>query len=180
MVNAGIAAGGQLLQADVAAYDRVIDVNLLGSMRTVRAFLPSVVERHGYVLQVASLAAVVPAPFMSAYGASKAGVEGFAHSLRVEMVQHGVDVGVAYLSWTDTEMVRGADRTAGLREIRAELPGLLRKTHPLEAGGRHDRRRDRAARCPHLHPALAARAVVGAWRPSWARRGTCAQAAPGG
>jgi NAD(P)-dependent dehydrogenase (short-subunit alcohol dehydrogenase family) len=132
VVNAGIAAGGPLLRADVTAYERVIEVNLLGSVRTVRAFLPHLVERRGYVLQVASLAAVAPAPFMSAYCASKAGVEAFAHALRVEMVPYGVEVGVAYLSWTDTEMVRGADATPGLGEIRASLPSLLRKTHPVE------------------------------------------------
>jgi NAD(P)-dependent dehydrogenase (short-subunit alcohol dehydrogenase family) len=132
VVNAGIGAGGQFLTADIPAYERVITVNLLGSIRTVRAFLPHVITRRGYVLQVASVAALIPAPFMSAYSASKAGVEAFAHSLRVEMIPHGVDVGVGYLSWTDTEMVRGADATAGLRDIRAALPGRLGKTYPLE------------------------------------------------
>ena len=130
--NAGIAAGGMVLTADVASYERVIMVNLLGSIRAVRAFLPHVVARKGYVLQVASVAALVPAPFMSAYGASKSGVEAFAHALRAEMRVHGVDVGVAYLSWTDTSMVRGADETPGLRELRASIPGLMGKTYPLE------------------------------------------------
>jgi NAD(P)-dependent dehydrogenase (short-subunit alcohol dehydrogenase family) len=131
VANAGIAAGGMLLTADVASYDRVITVNLFGSIRTVRAFLPHVIARKGYILQVASVAALLPAPFMSAYGASKAGVEGFAHALRAELRVHDVDVGVAYLSWTDTAMVRGADETPGLRELRGTLPGLFGKTYPL-------------------------------------------------
>jgi NAD(P)-dependent dehydrogenase (short-subunit alcohol dehydrogenase family) len=132
VVNAGIGAGGKVLTADPAAYERVITVNLLGSIRTVRAFLPYVVTRRGYVLQIASVAALLPAPFMSAYSASKAGVEAFAHALRVEMIPQGVDVGVGYLSWTDTDMVRGADAVPGLGELRASLPGLLGKTYPLE------------------------------------------------
>ena len=64
-------------------------------MRTVRAFLPALLASRGYVLQVASLAAMVPAPMMSAYCASKSGVEAFAHALRAEVRHHGVDVGVA-------------------------------------------------------------------------------------
>ncbi|MBK5305785.1 MAG: SDR family oxidoreductase [Frankiaceae bacterium] len=130
IANAGIAAGGPLLLADAASYDRVIEVNLLGSIRTVRAFLPQVVQTRGYVLQIASLAALAPAPMMSAYCASKAGAESFAHSLRAEVRHHGVDVGVAYLSWTDTDMVRGAD-DRGLAD-RSKLPGVLSRTYPLE------------------------------------------------
>jgi NAD(P)-dependent dehydrogenase (short-subunit alcohol dehydrogenase family) len=132
VANAGIAAGGPLLLADPGAYDRVIEVDLFGSVRTVRAFLPHLVASRGYALQVASLAAIVPAPLMSAYCASKSGVEAFAHSLRGEVQHHGVEVGVAYLSWTDTDMVRGADAVAGLGQFRAQLPGLLGRTYPLE------------------------------------------------
>ncbi len=132
VANAGIASGGPLLLADPAAYDRVIEVNLLGSIRTVRAFLPALVASRGYVLQVASLAAMAPMPMMSAYCASKAKIEAFAHALRGEVAHHGVDVGVAYLSWTDTDMVRGADELAGTGGLRSQLPGVLGRTHPLE------------------------------------------------
>jgi NAD(P)-dependent dehydrogenase (short-subunit alcohol dehydrogenase family) len=132
VANAGIAGGGPLLLADPAAYDRILEVNLLGSVRTVRAFLPHVVASRGYVLQIASLAAMVPAPLMSAYCASKSGVEAFAHALTGEVAHHGVRVGVAYLSWTDTDMVRGADAVPGLGESRAQLPGVLGRTSALE------------------------------------------------
>lgn len=132
IANAGIAAGGSLLEADAASYDLVLEVNLLGSIRTVRAFLPALVSSRGYVLQVASLAAMVPVPLMSAYCASKSGVEAFARALRTELLSHGVRVGVAYLSWTDTDMVRGADLTPGLGSFRSTLPGLFGRTYPLE------------------------------------------------
>lgn len=131
VVNAGIGAGGSLLHGDAESYDRVVEVNLLGSIRTVRAFLPALVASRGYVLQVASLAALLPVPLMGAYCASKSGVEAFAHALRVEVASHGVRVGVAYLSWTDTDMVRGADATPGLGEFRAQLPWVFGRTYPL-------------------------------------------------
>jgi len=130
VATAGIAVGGPVLLSDPASYDRVIEVNLLGSVRTVRAFLPQVVQTRGYVLQVASLAALMPIPMMSAYCASKSGVEAFALSLRGEVRHHGVKVGVAYLTWTDTDMVRGADERPGLGTMRAKLPGVFGKTYP--------------------------------------------------
>jgi len=131
VANAGLGDGGPLLVMDAGAYDRVIEVNLLGSVRTVRAFLPALVASRGYVLQVASLAAIMPVPLMSAYCASKSGVEAFAHALRGEVRHHGVDVGVAYLSWTDTDMVRAADARPGLGEMRARLPWVFGRTYPL-------------------------------------------------
>jgi NAD(P)-dependent dehydrogenase (short-subunit alcohol dehydrogenase family) len=130
IANAGIAVGGPLLLSDPASYDRVIEVNLLGSVRTVRAFLPQVVQTRGYVLQIASLAALMPIPMMSSYCASKSGVEAFALSLRGELKHHGVKVGVGYLTWTDTDMVRGADELPGLSTMRAKLPGVFGKTYP--------------------------------------------------
>ncbi|BFV56119.1 SDR family oxidoreductase [Kitasatospora sp. CMC57] len=131
VANAGIAIGGPLADSDPAAFDRVIQVNLLGSVATARAFLPALTESRGYLLQIASLAAITPAPLMAAYCASKAGVEAFAHSLRAEVAHQGVKVGVGYLSWTDTDMVRGADQDEVLRQMRARLPWPANKTYPL-------------------------------------------------
>lgn len=131
VANAGIAIGGPFIHSDARAFARVIEVNLLGSVATARAFLPALLESQGYLLQVASLAALAPAPMMAAYSASKSGVEAFAHAVRAEVAHHGVRVGVAYLSWTDTDMVRGADENAALREMRAGLPFPARRTSAL-------------------------------------------------
>jgi NAD(P)-dependent dehydrogenase (short-subunit alcohol dehydrogenase family) len=133
VANAGIAIGGTLLVADPESYDRVIEVNLLGSVRTARAFLPALIEARGYFLQIASVAALVPLPVMSAYCASKSGVEAFAHGLRPELAAHKVKVGVAYLTWTDTDMVRGGSAVLnGGVEQPSMGPGPLGKRYPLE------------------------------------------------
>jgi NAD(P)-dependent dehydrogenase (short-subunit alcohol dehydrogenase family) len=132
VANAGVATGGPFLDSDPDAFDRVIHVNLLGSVATARAFLPALIESRGYFLQIASLAALTPAPMMAAYCASKSGVEAFAHSLRAELGYQGVKVAVGYLSWTDTDMVRGADEDDALRELRARLPWPTNRTYPLE------------------------------------------------
>ncbi|MFI1969694.1 short-chain dehydrogenase [Streptomyces cinnamoneus] len=131
VANAGVAAGGPLDAGDPAAWRRVVEVNLIGSAVTGRAFLPLLAESRGYLLQIASFAAIAPAPLMTAYCASKAGVEAYAHSLRAEVAHRGVRVGVAYLSWTDTDMVRGADEAEVMRESRRRLPWPANRTYPL-------------------------------------------------
>ena len=132
VANAGIAIGGPFLDSDPETFNRVIEVNLLGSIATARALLPALIRSRGYLLQIASLAALTPTPLMAAYCTSKSGVEAFAHSLRGEVRPDGVDVGVAYLSWTDTDMVRGADQDTVLAEMRARLPWPANKTGKLE------------------------------------------------
>jgi len=132
VANAGIAIGGPFVDSDPETFDRVIEVNLLGSIATARATLPALTRSKGYLLQIASLAALTPTPLMAAYCTSKSGVEAFAHSLRSEVRPDGVDVGVAYLSWTDTDMVRSADQDKVLAEMRARLPWPANKTGKLE------------------------------------------------
>ncbi|HEX8744961.1 MAG TPA: SDR family oxidoreductase [Thermoleophilaceae bacterium] len=133
--NAGIAGGGPIRLLPGEAVERIVEVNLLGSMKTIRACLPHVVERSGYVLQIASLAAAVHSPGMSGYSASKAGVEAYANCLRPEVKHLGVGVGVGYFSWIDTDLVRGADERRGYRMLRSRLRGPFATTHPVSAVG---------------------------------------------
>ena len=135
VANAGIAPAGMVRSIDPTAFERTVEINLLGVWRTVRACLPQVVERRGYVLVIASLAAAMHGPGMAPYAASKAGAEAFADSLRVEVKHLGVDVGVGYFSWIDTDMVRGADAHPTLGHFRGEIPGPFGKTYPVSAAG---------------------------------------------
>lgn len=135
MANAGIAPMGMVRSTDPDAFERTVEINLFGVWRTVRACLPHVIERKGYVLVIASLAAALHAPGMAAYSASKAGAEAFADSLRVEVKHLGVDVGVGYFSFIDTDMVRGADSHPAIGRLRQEAGGPLGKTYPLSSAG---------------------------------------------
>jgi NAD(P)-dependent dehydrogenase (short-subunit alcohol dehydrogenase family) len=136
MANAGIAPMGMTRSMDPMAFERTIEINLLGVWRTVRACLPHVVERQGYIYITASMAAAGHAPGMAAYAASKAGVEAFADSLRGEVKHLGVDVGVGYFGFIDTDMVRGADAHPVLGKLRDNISGPLNKTYPLSMAGK--------------------------------------------
>ncbi|WP_432590190.1 SDR family oxidoreductase [Streptomyces sp. HD1123-B1] len=132
IANAGVAEGGPFGGSDPAVWRRVVEVNLIGSAITARVFLPGLLATRGYFLQIASTAAFGSAPMMSAYCASKAGVESFAQSLRAELAHQGVGVGIAYLSWTGTDMIRDADQHPVLRELRAHMPPPARRVHSVE------------------------------------------------
>ncbi|MGX6448682.1 SDR family oxidoreductase [Patulibacter sp. S7RM1-6] len=134
VANAGIANNGTVRVNPADALVRTIDVNLNGVVRTVSAALPHVVERRGYVLVVASLAAFTVLPGMAAYCASKAGAEAFANVLRLEVGHLGVKVGSAHPSWIDTDLVRETeDDLPTFRQARSELPGPLGSTTSVEA-----------------------------------------------
>jgi NAD(P)-dependent dehydrogenase (short-subunit alcohol dehydrogenase family) len=136
MANAGVAPAGMTRSMDPRAFERTLEVNLMGVWRTVRTCLPHVIERRGYVLVIASLAAALHAPGMAAYAASKAGAEAFADSLRSEVKRLGVDVGVGYFGFIDTDMVRGADAHPALGGLRDELPGPITRSYPVSAVSR--------------------------------------------
>jgi NAD(P)-dependent dehydrogenase (short-subunit alcohol dehydrogenase family) len=130
--NAGIAAAGALRHLDPDVLAAQLNVNLTGNWRVIHACLPHVIARRGYVLGVASLAAIVAPLGIGAYGASKAGLEQLLNVLRLEVHHLGVDVGVAYFSWTDTDMVRGAARHhPGFAAMRKGLRGPAGKTLPV-------------------------------------------------
>ncbi len=136
VANAGIAVYGSVLNVDPQAFKTLVDVNALGVFRTVRATLPSVIARRGYVLVVSSFAAYAPVAGSASYSLSKAGVEHFANALRLEVAHHGVDVGSAHMSWIGTALVQEAKaELSSFRDAVASLPGPLGKTTSVQACG---------------------------------------------
>ena len=138
VANAGIGAGGAVATMPADAFERVLDVNLIGAYRTVHACLPHVIDRRGYVLLIASVAALTPfMPGFAPYATAKAGLEAFGTSLRPEVRHLGVDVGVAYFSWIGTDLVHGADAEhPAFRFLRDSLKGPIAKTYPVSDAGR--------------------------------------------
>jgi NAD(P)-dependent dehydrogenase (short-subunit alcohol dehydrogenase family) len=137
VANAGITAAPRTGRAlDEAAFERVIDVNLLGVWRTVRAALPHVVERRGNITLVSSIYAFANGMGQLPYAMAKAGVEQLGRGLRTELAMHGVGVTVAYFGFIDTEMVQAnLDRHPLGDRMRSGIPAPLRKRLPPSAAG---------------------------------------------
>jgi NAD(P)-dependent dehydrogenase (short-subunit alcohol dehydrogenase family) len=135
IANAGVANVGTIETMAVADFERVIEVNLLGVWRTVRATLPHVIARKGYILPISSMSAVVHLPLMGPYTMAKAGVEAFADALRMEVAHTGTKVGVAYFSFIDTDMVRDSFAHPAAELTRKSSPKFMTTPIPLSAAG---------------------------------------------
>jgi NAD(P)-dependent dehydrogenase (short-subunit alcohol dehydrogenase family) len=131
VANAGIAPPPATVRVvDPAVAERVIEVDLLGVWRTVRAGLPQVVERRGHVVVVASIYAFLNGALGSSYAVSKAGVEQLGRALRVELAPHGASASVAYFGFIDTEMTRVFDTDPLLQRYQEIMPRLLMRRVP--------------------------------------------------
>ena len=133
LVNAGIEILGGVGELEPEAFQRVIDVDLVGSWRTVRATLPAVAARQGYYLLAASLAAVAHAPLNGAYSAAKAGLVALAKTMRLELAPRGVAVGIAYLPYVETAAARRAVDDPRLQALFASAPRLGPRRSPSTA-----------------------------------------------
>ena len=89
--NAGMNIAGGVLDTDASSLDDVLAVNVTGTHRLVRALLPDMISRRrGDVVFVTSDVAERPRPAMAAYVTSKWGLEGYVHSLQMELEGTGV------------------------------------------------------------------------------------------
>jgi NAD(P)-dependent dehydrogenase (short-subunit alcohol dehydrogenase family) len=134
--NAGIEIAHSARGVPLVELERIADINFTVVLRTVRATLPHVIERRGYVLITASLAAILHAPPLSHYVATKADVEAFGDSIRLELRHKGVDVGVADFGFIDTPMVARAkgDPILAKSELKSGQ-NFVGKTYPLSGAG---------------------------------------------
>jgi NAD(P)-dependent dehydrogenase (short-subunit alcohol dehydrogenase family) len=105
VANAGITAFGPTESLDPEVFRRVLDVNLVGAWLTLRAGIPLVRPRAGYLLAVSSIGAHLHSPLQSHYVASKAGLAAAVDAIRVEVRSDGIDVGAAFPNFVASDMM---------------------------------------------------------------------------
>ncbi|OSQ54988.1 glucose dehydrogenase [Marivita cryptomonadis] len=92
--NAGAYVGGDVLEADPDAWDRMLNLNINAAFRSVQAVLPHLARQgSGDVILTSSIAGVIPVVWEPIYTASKHAVQAFTHTVRRQMSKHGVRVG---------------------------------------------------------------------------------------
>ncbi len=137
VANAGIAPTPNTARnMDPVEFERVVEVDLLGVYRTVRAALPEVIARRGQVVVVSSVYAFLNGMLVSPYAMSKAGVEALGRALRAELAPHGASATVAYFGFVDTKMVQDImdqqDPVADTQDLFPEF--IRRRITPAQAG----------------------------------------------
>ncbi|WP_339918590.1 3-ketoacyl-ACP reductase [uncultured Flavobacterium sp.] len=112
--NAGIAAFGKFLELEPKAWERIIQVNLMGTYYTTRAVLPNMIERQtGDIINISSTAGLKGNALTSAYSASKFAVLGLTESLMQEVRKHNIRVTALTPSTVATEMAKDLKLTDG-------------------------------------------------------------------
>lgn len=123
VANAGIASSGTVAITPTAALLKTVEVNLSGVINTVSQTLPAITASRGYYLLVSSAAALKSTPGSSAYSASKSGVDHFANAFRLEVAHKGVDVGVVYPAWVETDLVKDQQQSLNsFNDMLKQLP----------------------------------------------------------
>lgn len=130
--NAGIAwrdAPATLLSCDEAEFQRIVEVDLFGVWRTLRAALPEVIRNQGQVLVTSSIYSFLNGMANAPYAASKAAVESLTRALRAELGGTGATASVVYPGWTATAIAKiafgGHDLATRMNAV--ALPGFLRR-----------------------------------------------------
>jgi NAD(P)-dependent dehydrogenase (short-subunit alcohol dehydrogenase family) len=105
----GFAGGEDLTGTDEATWDQMMNVNLRSAFLTFRAILPRMRERnHGRIIAVGSRTGTDPAPGLSAYGVSKAGLVHLIRTLALELKHTDITSNVVMPSTIDTAANRKA------------------------------------------------------------------------
>lgn len=92
--NAGSYIGGDIVDGDPDAWDRMLNLNINAAFRTVREVLPHMVERKtGDIIVTSSVAGMIPVVWEPIYTASKHAVQAFVHTVRRQVAKHGIRVG---------------------------------------------------------------------------------------
>lgn len=105
--NAGVAVGGMSWTVPADRWQWIVDVNLLGVVNGIRAFVPRMIEQgEGHVVNTASIAGIVTAPAMGPYVATKHAVVGLTESLYYDLQLMGNGVGASVLcpEWVRTRI----------------------------------------------------------------------------
>ena len=95
--NAGIIRAGRVWELSLNDWDAVLRVDLMGVIYGLRSFVPLLLAsgEEGHVVNVASMASVVPVPGISPYNVSKHGVLALSETLYAELTQMAAPIGVS-------------------------------------------------------------------------------------
>ncbi|MEU9818322.1 mycofactocin-coupled SDR family oxidoreductase [Pseudonocardia alni] len=108
LANAGIASYAPALEMTEDAWQEMIDINLTGAWKTVRAAAPAIVDggRGGAIVLTSSVAGLMGFPNLAHYCAAKHGLVGLMKVLAVELAPHSIRVNTVHPTHVDTDMIQ--------------------------------------------------------------------------
>ena len=129
VANAGVLSWGRMFEMSEEQWDSVIDVNLNGTWRTLRAAVPAMIEagNGGSIIVVSSSAGLKATPGNSHYAASKHGLVAITNSLALEVGEYGIRVNSIHPYSIGTPMVE----PEAMMEIFGKYPSYIHSFSPM-------------------------------------------------
>ncbi len=119
--NAGIAGSAKLTDTTDEMWDSMLRVNATGAFYCTRAVLPMMLQaKWGRIVNVASIAAKVGAPYIAAYAASKHALLGLTRAVAAEVATRGITVNAVCPGYVDTGMTDASTANISARTGRSE------------------------------------------------------------
>lgn len=154
--NAGIAVAGPLEAVPIADLRRQFEVNVIGQVAVIQAFLPLLRNGRGRVVNMGSIAGRAAMPVMGPYSASKFALEALTDALRLEVQQWGIHVSIVEPGAIATPIWTKSGAKA--EELETTVPEELKTLYAGVVGGVRARVAEAAARA--IPPAAVSDAVV--------------------
>jgi SDR family mycofactocin-dependent oxidoreductase len=129
VANAGVLSWGRVWELTDEQWDTVIDINLTGTWRTLRATIPAMIEagNGGSIVVVSSSAGVKATPGNGHYSASKHGLTALTNTLAIELGEFGIRVNSIHPYSIDTPMIE----PEAMMEIFAKYPNFVHSFPPM-------------------------------------------------
>lgn len=130
--NAGAYIGGEVVDGDPDAWDRVLNLNINAAFRSIHAVLPHMIARRtGDIIVTSSIAGLVPVVWEPIYTASKFAIQAFVHTVRRQVAKHGLRVGAVAPGPVVTALVKDWPKEKLDEELAAG--GLMQPSEVAEA-----------------------------------------------
>ncbi len=163
--NAGISMEGEVIDVAPEVFQKVMEVNYLGSVFPTKAALPHLKESGGSVIFISSAAGIRGLPRYAVYSSSKMALTALAESMKIELHDSGVHIGIAYVGFTENDEQKTIYDSNG--EIIAQPRRNFIKAEPPENVARRIIRMiDKRQYKEVFTPLGKLNAVVNRWAPS--------------
>jgi NAD(P)-dependent dehydrogenase (short-subunit alcohol dehydrogenase family) len=131
--NAGVATAAGAADTSVDMIRETMETNFFGLVHVTNAFLPTLREHRGAIVNILTIVALASSPILAAYTASKAAGWSLTQSLRADLARHGITVHGVFPGAVDTDMLRSftLPKTPAIDVARAVLDGIEAGTEDI-------------------------------------------------
>ena len=131
--NAGVATAAGAADTSIDMIRETMETNFFGLVHVTNAFLPTLREHRGAIVNILTIVALASSPILAAYTASKAAGWSLTQSLRADLARHGITVHGVFPGAVDTDMIRSftLPKTPAIDVARAVLDGIESGTEDI-------------------------------------------------